>query len=119
MLKITMILLAIAFVAVPRHARADSDTDKAKAVIAAQIDKLKHGSLDDIRAQFTKRLRERITQDIVDKAKKQADSVTIDDLVASAARSGDGIKIKMKNGRTLTTLVQEDGEWRADTIWFK
>ena len=28
-------------------------------------------------------------------------------------------KIKMKNGRTLTTLIETDGQWLADTIWFK
>ena len=29
------------------------------------------------------------------------------------------VKIKMKNGRTLTTLVLTDGKWLAETIWFK
>jgi hypothetical protein len=29
------------------------------------------------------------------------------------------LKIKMKNGRTLTTLVKTDGKWLADTVWFK
>jgi len=28
-------------------------------------------------------------------------------------------KVKMKNGRTLSTLVETDGKWLADTIWFK
>ena len=28
-------------------------------------------------------------------------------------------KIMMQNGRTLTTLILTDGQWLADTIWFK
>jgi hypothetical protein len=27
-------------------------------------------------------------------------------------------KVKMKNGRTLTTLILTDGKWLSDTIWF-
>jgi hypothetical protein len=39
--------------------------------------------------------------------------------VASATGTKTEIKIKMKNGRTLTTLVNVDGKWLADTLWFK
>jgi hypothetical protein len=54
-------------------------------------------------------------------AQKQLASMTLDDLVASVAPGSgkDSLKIKMKNGRTLTTLVKVDGQWLADTIWFK
>ena len=40
--------------------------------------------------------------------------------IATTAHKGQlTAKIKMKNGRTLTTFVLVDGEWQADTLWFK
>ncbi|HEX8286214.1 MAG TPA: hypothetical protein VF588_22830 [Pyrinomonadaceae bacterium] len=49
--------------------------------------------------------------------------IIIDDLYASAEMGeADGkktAKVKMKNDRALTTLVETDGKWLADTIWFK
>lgn len=91
--------------------------------IAYQFELLKAGNTDQLRECFTERLRERITPDAVEKGKAQASSYTLEDLVASVEMGqGEGqqtAKIMMKNGRTLTTLVQTDGKWLADTIWFK
>jgi hypothetical protein len=64
-----------------------------------------------------------ITPEAVDKGKKEAGKHTLDDLVASVEIYERGkmktAKIKMKSGRTLTTLVHTDGKWLADTLWFK
>jgi hypothetical protein len=72
---------------------------------------------------MTPRVRDGVTQEVVDKGKTQAASYTIEDLYDSAEMGeADGkktAKIKMKNGRTLTTLIETDGQWLADTIWFK
>ena len=99
---------------------AADDLADAKAVISKQVDALKQGNEATVRKLFTARLRDRITGDAIKAAQKQLGSMTLDDLVASAASAGkDSLKIKMKNGRTLTTLVKVDGQWLADTIWFK
>jgi hypothetical protein len=99
-------------------ARADDIAD-AKAVILTQMDQIKAEDLAGLEAGFTRRLQDRITADLVKKAKGEAGTYTIDDLVASVAPAGkDSLKIKMKNGRTLTTLVKIDGAWLADTIRF-
>ena len=49
--------------------------------------------------------------------------MTIDDLFASMQEGEwEGkktAKVKMKNGRTLTTLILTDGKWLADTVWFR
>lgn len=105
---------------VPSVAAADDLAD-AKAVISKQVDALKQGKEDTVRKHFTARLRDRITADAIKAAQKQLASMTLDDLVASVAPGSgkDSLKIKMKNGRTLTTLVKVDGQWLADTIWFK
>lgn len=100
-------------------AAADELAD-AKAVISKQIDAIKQGSEAAVRKHFTARLRDRITADAIKGAQKQIGTITLDELVGSVAPSGkDSLKIKMKNGRTLTTLVKVDGAWLADTIWFK
>ena len=52
-------------------------------------------------------------------AQKKLGAITIDELVGSVTAGKDSLKIKMKNGRTLTTLLKVDGKWAADTIWFK
>ena len=99
-------------------ARADN-LKTAKDVIGKQLAFLKAGNTAKLKSGFTARLQERITADIVKKAQKDAKGMTIDDLVAEVSDGTDSIKIKMKNKRTLTTLVKVDGKWLADTIWFK
>jgi len=94
-----------------------------KSSIAYQFELVKAGDAEKLKTCMTPRLRDGITQEVVDKGKGQAGNYTIDDLYASAEMGeADGhktAKIKMKNGRTLTTLIETDGQWLADTIWFK
>ena len=100
----------------------DSSLSDPRGSIAYQFELLKAGDADKLRNCFTERLRDRITKERVDKARSNVGQMTIDDLFASM-ESGEyegkkTAKVKMKNGRTLTTLVQTDGKWLSDTIWF-
>ena len=101
----------------------DSSLSDPKGSIAYQFELLKAGDADKLKTCFTDRLRDRITKELVDSAKTEAGRYTMDDLYASAEpgeyEGKKTMKVKMKNGRTLTTLVQTDGKWLADTIWFK
>jgi hypothetical protein len=94
-----------------------------KSSISYQFELLKAGEAEKLKECFTPRMRERITEDLVNQGKTQANAYTLDDLVASVEMGEEAgqktAKIKMKNGRTLTTLVQTDGIWLADTVWFK
>ena len=94
-----------------------------KSSIAYQFELVKAGDADKLKNCFTTRVRDGVTKEVVEKAKGQAAQYTMDDLYASAEMGeADGkktAKVKMKNGRTLTTLVETDGQWLADTIWFK
>jgi hypothetical protein len=94
-----------------------------KSSIAYQFELVKAGDVDRLKNCFTARVRDNVTKEVVDKAKGEAAQYTLDDLYASAEMGeADGkktAKVKMKNGRTLTTLVETDGQWLADTIWFK
>lgn len=94
-----------------------------KAVIAYQLELLKAGDVSGLQACLTERQRARVTTEAVDKAKANAASYTLDDLVDKVELGEDSghktAKIMMKNGRTLTTLVETDGKWLADTLWFK
>ena len=101
---------------------ADSLLSDPKSSIAYQFQLLKAGDADNLRNCFTERLRDRITKERVDKARANVGQMTVDDLFASM-ESGEyegkkTAKVKMKNGRTLTTLVQTDGKWLSDTVWF-
>ncbi len=95
----------------------------AKGSIAHQFELLKAQDVDALRACFTPRLRDRITAEAVKGAQAQAAKMTMDDLWASATegeyQGHKTTKVTMKNDRTLTTLVLTDGQWLADTIWFK
>jgi len=89
-----------------------------------QLGLLKQGNVEALRECFTKDMRERVTDDAVKAGQENAANVTVDDLLGEVIESeGLGstraVKIKMKNGRTLTTLVLTDGKWLAETIWFK
>ena len=94
-----------------------------KSSIAYQFDLVKAGDADKLKNCFTARVRDGVTKEVVEKAKGEAAKYTMDDLYASAEMGeADGkktAKVKMKNGRTLTTLIETDGQWLADTIWFK
>jgi len=113
---LALMVLVLGMLATP--ARADELAD-AKAFIGKQAELIKKGDVAGLKAGFTKRLQDRVTEANVKKAQKEIGAMTIDDLVASVAPNKDTIKIKMKNGRTLTTLVKVDGKWFADTVWFK
>jgi hypothetical protein len=100
----------------------DSSLGDPRGSIAYQFELLKAGDADKLRNCFTERLRDRITKERVDKARGNVGQMTMDDLFASM-ESGEyegkkTAKVKMKNGRTLTTLVQTDGKWLSDTVWF-
>ena len=94
-----------------------------KSSIAYQFELIKAGDVEKLKNCLTPRVRDGVTKEVLDKAQGQAAQYTIDDLYASAELGeADGkktAKVKMKNGRTLTTLVETDGQWLADTIWFK
>jgi ATP-dependent protease HslVU (ClpYQ) ATPase subunit len=103
--------------------RADEKAEIRKEV-EKQIELIKKGDANKLKDHFTERQRERITGDAVKAAKKTAADANIDDLVDSVTTDKDKegrktVKVKMKNGRTLTTFVEVDGKWLADTIWFK
>lgn len=95
----------------------------AREQINIQYALLRKGHADKLRKHFTDRQKGRVTPANVKKAQKEIRNYTLDDLVASATegeyQGQRTIKIKMKNGRTLTTLVEIDGKWYADTIWFR
>ncbi|HEV7902519.1 MAG TPA: hypothetical protein VGO96_01655 [Pyrinomonadaceae bacterium] len=94
-----------------------------KSSLAYQFELVKAGDVDKLKACLTPRVRDGVTKEVMDKAKVEAAKYTLDDLYASAEMGeADGkktAKVKMKNGRTLTTLIETDGQWLADTIWFK
>jgi hypothetical protein len=94
-----------------------------KSSIAYQFELIKAGDMDKLKTCLTPRVRDSVTKEIVDKAKTDAAKYTMDDLYASAemgeTEGKKTAKVKMKNGRTLTTLIETDGKWLADTIWFK
>jgi hypothetical protein len=90
-----------------------------KALVAKQVELIVAGKLDELKATFTDRVKDRVTMERVTKAQAQLKSLTIDDLVASVQPTGQDLKVKMKNGRTLTTFVNVGGVWKADTVWFR
>ena len=112
------LLVMFALVLLPRFAHADDLAD-AKAFIGKQVDAIKAGDLTAVKAGLSKRQSGKVTKEMIDKAKTEAAKYTLDDLVQKVEAGKDTLKIKMKGGRTLTTLVKEDGAWKADTLWFK
>jgi phosphoglucomutase len=91
----------------------------ARTFIAAQVEPIKAGDIEAVKAGLTDRLKDRVTAEDLAKARAQLAPMTIDDLVASVEDNDGGMKLKMKNGRTLTTLVRVGDAWKADTLWFR
>ncbi|PCJ56103.1 MAG: hypothetical protein COA79_19980 [Planctomycetota bacterium] len=94
-----------------------------KSSIAYQLTLIKEGDVEKLKACFTERQKKSITADAVTQGKKEVGKMKFEELYNSE-KMGEyagkkTCKIKMKGGRTLTTLVLTDGKWLADTIWFK
>ncbi|MFV1958553.1 MAG: hypothetical protein ACC662_03975 [Planctomycetota bacterium] len=91
--------------------------------IEYQVALLVAGDVEVLKACFTPRVRDKITAETMAKGAEEIRSMTLDDLFAgvkeSEVQGKKTAKVKMKNGRTLTTLILTDGKWLADTIWFK
>lgn len=96
---------------------------KSREIIALQLKYIQEGNVDAMKPFFTARLRDRITEEALEQAKALAASAKPDELIHEVEIEGGNAdlraKIKMKNGRTLTTLVPVEGKWEADTIWFR
>ncbi|MEO8435972.1 MAG: hypothetical protein ABI596_13815 [Pyrinomonadaceae bacterium] len=126
-LTLSVALLAVCYLLAACSASSTKTSSSAlsepKSSLAYQFELVKAGDMDKLKACLTPRVRDGATKEVMDKAKTEAAKYTIDDLYDSAEMGeADGkktAKIKMKNGRTLTTLVQTDGQWLADTLWFK
>lgn len=95
----------------------------AKNTLKNQIDLMKKGNLEDFKACFTERVRDNITDKSMKNGLEGASKYTLDELVAEVVEADYNgnrtIKIKMKNRRTLTTIVLINGKWLSDRIWFK
>ncbi|QDT93059.1 tetratricopeptide repeat protein [Gimesia algae] len=96
---------------------------KSREIIEKQLQYIREGDVASMQPYFTERVRKLITKESLNQAKAQAESATPEELVHDIEiQEIDGTlqaKIKMKNGRTLTTLIPVNGKWEADTIWFE
>ena len=113
---ISLCVLCLGILVVP--AAADDMAD-AKALIGKQLEMIKKGDVAGLKPGFSARQQDKITEANVKAAKKEAEKYTLADLVEKVESKNGTIKIKMKGGRTLTTLIKVDGKWVADTVWFK
>lgn len=94
-----------------------------KSSIEYQLELVKAGDFEKLKSCVMPEVRDKITKEGIDKAKTNAANYTIDDLYESAEDGEmDGkktAKVKMKNGRTLTMLVEDNGKWLSNSVWFK
>ncbi|MDQ3335840.1 MAG: hypothetical protein M4D80_11790 [Myxococcota bacterium] len=111
--------LCMLFLGILVSPAAADDLADAKALIGKQLELVKKGDVAGLKPGFSARQQEKITEATVKAAQKEAVKYTLDDLVEKVESKEGGIKIKMKGGRTLTTLIKVDGKWVADTVWFK
>ena len=121
-------LLLLGFVA---SVRADGfklgdrgDVGWARAFVTAHVAAINAGDVAKVKSLLSARQRSKVTAEMVAKAKQEIGKMTIEELVDSVDAKPDDkqpttVKIKMKGGRTLTTLIKVKGMWYADTIWFK
>ena len=99
------------------------DVSTPRGAMAHQIELLRAGKVEEFRASFTDRQKKKITADAVAAAQKDLENTDLEGLIHEVEegewQGNKTAKIKMKNGRSLTTLVMTDGKWLADTVWFR
>ncbi len=126
-MKIVRIVLAVlvtlTFAATALAGDAPANKKTFQQEISFQIELMKKGDVEKLKVRFTERQRNKITKKMIEKAVKEVGNHSIDELVHKVEpgkyKGQLTAKIKMKNGRSLTTFVLVDGEWQADTLWFK
>jgi hypothetical protein len=87
--------------------------------IERQLALLLAGDFERLRACFTARLRDRITKEMAEAARKEMGKMSLAQIAARFEPQGDAVEVIMEGGRTLTTLVRDGDRWLADTIWFR
>ena len=119
----TTVLVLLAFAATALAGDAPATKKTFQQEIGFQIKLMKKGDVEKLKYRFTERQRNKITKKMIEKAVKEVGNYSIDELVHKVEpgkyKGQLTAKIKMKNGRTLTTFVLVDGEWQTDTLWFK
>jgi hypothetical protein len=117
-----IVLTALAFAAAALAGDAPATKKTFQQEIGFQIELMKKGDVEKLKVRFTERQRN-ITKKMLQKAVKEVGKYSLDELVHQVEpgkyQGRLTAKIKMKNGRTLTTFVLVDGDWQADTLWFK
>jgi len=128
---VRLLLIPLMLLGVVASARADGfklgdrgDVGWARSFITAHVAAINAGDLAKVKSLLSARQRSKITAEMIGKAKHQLGKMTVEELVDSVDAQPDDkkpttVKIKMKGGRTLTTLIKVKGMWYADTIWFK
>jgi len=91
--------------------------------IAYQFELVKKGDFETLKSCcFTEKAKGSLTKEIVDKAKEDSSKTTMEEIFDKVEEGeADGkktAKVIMKGGRTLTTLIETDGKWLANTVWF-
>lgn len=101
----------------------ESRLKEPKSSIEYQLELVKAGDFEKLKSCVMPAVRDKVTKEGIDKAKANAGSYTIEDLYESAEMGEeDGkktAKVKMKNGRTLTMLVEDGGKWLSNSVWYK
>lgn len=96
------------------------DCSTPKKTIQSQYEGIKSGApLEAMKSCFTARQKDKITAEMLASAKTEIAKMSFEEIYASEEANGDSVKVKMKNGRSLTTLVKDGSTWKADTLWFK
>ena len=103
--------------------RMKDPVDDVKASFQAQYNLVKSGQVENLKKFFTDRQEERLTQAVVEQGRAAIGETALEDLLGSVqmieSQGEKTAKIRMRNGRTLTTLRLIDGEWLSETIWFR
>ena len=101
----------------------ESRLKEPKSSIEYQLELVKAGDYEKLKSCVMPNVRDKVTKEAVEKAKTNAANYTIEDLYDSAEDGEmDGkktAKVMMKNGRTLTMLVEDGGKWLSNSVWFK
>jgi hypothetical protein len=109
--------------AVVKTEEPDNSLATPKDALRHQLELLKAGDLEKFKACFTARQQEQITAEAIKAGQEELANFTLGSLYGSDEYGEyDGqktCKVKMENGRTLTTFIEVDGKWLADTVWFQ
>ncbi len=97
--------------------------DISRQILVKQINLIRDKKIDALKLFYVEKVRSNITEELLEKVTPFLDKLSPEEMVdhVTIETEGESVKAKIfdKQGELFTSLIQIEGRWFAETIWFE